>query len=232
MPLFRSTRERTYWLAGVAAVLLTWATLYWARKVAEWLRDQGVISGVMWGIFALAAAVVLALVLRRRPGWRELGVLGVFGVAYVLAVYPLMGRPEEALHFVQYGLIAVLFYNALVERRRDLAPWAPGMAAVSPAAGDAPELPDTVKGGAVADVEPTPDHAGRSLLALPGIPPVAAFALTTAAGWTDEGIQYLVPERYYDLRDVAFNASAAALAIAGTVAWRWARRAAERNSAG
>jgi len=37
--------------------------------------------------------------------------------------------------------------------------------------------------------------------------------LTVAAGWFDEGIQYLLPERYYDLRDVAFNAAAGALAV-------------------
>ncbi len=32
-----------------------------------------------------------------------------------------------------------------------------------------------------------------------------ALMLTGLLGWIDEGIQYLTPGRYYDLRDVAFN---------------------------
>jgi len=44
-------------------------------------------------------------------------------------------------------------------------------------------------------------------------PAATALALTTALGWIDEGIQYLLPNRYYDLRDVAFNAIAGGLAI-------------------
>lgn len=41
----------------------------------------------------------------------------------------------------------------------------------------------------------------------------AAF-FTLAAGWTDEGIQALLPNRYYDLRDVGFNALAGVMALA------------------
>ncbi len=33
-----------------------------------------------------------------------------------------------------------------------------------------------------------------------------ALILTSLAGWIDEGIQYLTPGRYYDNRDVLFNA--------------------------
>jgi VanZ family protein len=44
-------------------------------------------------------------------------------------------------------------------------------------------------------------------------PALSAVLATTAAGWIDEGIQHLLPERYYDLRDVAFNGLAGLLAI-------------------
>jgi cytochrome c oxidase subunit IV len=53
---------------------------------------------------------------------------------------------------------------------------------------------------------------------------VAAIALTTAAGWLDEGIQYLLPNRTYDLRDVAFNATAGTVAVAALSLRAWARR--------
>ena len=44
--------------------------------------------------------------------------------------------------------------------------------------------------------------------------PLVAIALSGAAGWIDEGIQGLLPNRVYDLRDVAFNTAGAAGAIA------------------
>jgi VanZ like protein len=40
-----------------------------------------------------------------------------------------------------------------------------------------------------------------------------AILLTAILGWGDEGIQALVPNRYYDLRDVFFNTLAAVLAV-------------------
>lgn len=60
--------------------------------------------------------------------------------------------------------------------------------------------------------------AGPAMLA-------AAFGATVAAGWLDEGIQALLPNRYYDIRDVGFNALAGALALAVEGALQRARRA-------
>ncbi|MGV3623657.1 MAG: VanZ family protein [Archangium sp.] len=42
---------------------------------------------------------------------------------------------------------------------------------------------------------------------------VCAALFTVAAGWLDEGIQALLPNRYYDLRDVGFNALAGLMAL-------------------
>lgn len=44
-------------------------------------------------------------------------------------------------------------------------------------------------------------------------PAIGAFLLTGVAGWIDEGIQEILPNRFYDLRDVAMNAAAGALAV-------------------
>lgn len=54
--------------------------------------------------------------------------------------------------------------------------------------------------------------------------PLLAIALTALLGWGDEGIQHLLPNRYYDLRDVALNAAAGALLV-GAVAARRSLRA-------
>ena len=45
------------------------------------------------------------------------------------------------------------------------------------------------------------------------IPAVSAILIAAAAGWGDELVQALLPNRYYDLRDVLTNAEAAALLV-------------------
>jgi len=58
---------------------------------------------------------------------------------------------------------------------------------------------------------------------------VGAWLLTALAGWLDEGIQGLLPNRIYDLRDVGFNALAGALALASAAALEAARQRARRD---
>jgi len=45
-----------------------------------------------------------------------------------------------------------------------------------------------------------------------------AFILTSLIGWGDEGIQYLLPNRYYEFRDVCLNSASAALGLFFTFA--------------
>jgi VanZ family protein len=52
----------------------------------------------------------------------------------------------------------------------------------------------------------------------------AAVALTGLAGWLDEGIQYLLPNRHYDWVDVRLNLLAAVLAVGALAARAEARR--------
>ena len=56
-----------------------------------------------------------------------------------------------------------------------------------------------------------------TLQRIAGAPWLQSMVLTLAAGWIDEGIQGILPNRYYDLRDVALNLSAGILYLVG---WR------------
>ena len=57
------------------------------------------------------------------------------------------------------------------------------------------------------------------------LPPfVTAVFVTGLVGWIDEGIQALLPNRYYDIRDVAFNAAAALFCLVSVKLVEWARR--------
>lgn len=56
------------------------------------------------------------------------------------------------------------------------------------------------------------------------IPAVLTVAVTALVGWLDEGIQALLPNRFYDLRDVGINALAGLMAILAILALAPARR--------
>lgn len=64
-------------------------------------------------------------------------------------------------------------------------------------------------------------YGGVAALAHASTPPgwtkagrfIICALFVAAAGWIDEGIQALLPSRFYDLRDVAFNAAAGLMAL-------------------
>ncbi len=55
-------------------------------------------------------------------------------------------------------------------------------------------------------------------------PAILAVLITALLGWLDEGIQALLPNRVYDIRDVGTNALAGVMAIAAILTLSWARR--------
>ena len=59
---------------------------------------------------------------------------------------------------------------------------------------------------------------------LPLPPMTTAVVLTGIVGWVDEAIQAVLPNRVYDLRDVAFNLVAASISVASIRLVEWARR--------
>jgi len=154
-------------------LLVIYSTLGVIRAVSNALRDAGMLRLTVACVFA-AAAVGLAGVLWRagllsRP--RTWLTLLLAGAAYAAAIWP-MDSPEEKVHFVEYGVVAVLAYFAAPARLTGFRRYA------------------------------------------------AAAVFTLAAGWLDEGIQALLPSRYYDLRDVAFNAAAGVFALGALAALR------------
>ncbi len=56
------------------------------------------------------------------------------------------------------------------------------------------------------------------------VPAELTVVVTALLGWIDEGIQSLLPNRAYDLRDVGFNALAGLMAIVASLLLALARR--------
>ena len=90
---------------------------------------------------------------------------------------------QERIHLIEYGAVGGLAYAALCER------WT--LAAPEP-------------GDATASLERPRWQRW---------PAMWAILIATAAGWGDELVQAALPNRHYDLRDVATNAEAAALLV-------------------
>lgn len=108
---------RSPWLVLGAWVLLIFVTAPLARTVQGWVAAR-------WGRGAFGVAVVAAVLagaalagttLARRGLLRGTRILWLGGVAAVFVGFTaeLRSRPEEAIHFVEYGVLGLLAFGAL-----------------------------------------------------------------------------------------------------------------------
>lgn len=116
MQLFTSKRERNLWLWVVAVVVAIFSTLGLAQTLAGILQDRELLDGTfLIGLF-LVLATIVAMALKSRPRGIEIGV--ILGIAAVyLLVFLRMAVPAERSHLIEYGVLAVFVYQALLERR-------------------------------------------------------------------------------------------------------------------
>lgn len=152
------------WVGAVAVAIL--GSIPLARTIQRSVELSLGREAFLWMVGVVGALGLLSACAwrARRPGaaWRWLVLLVAAGV-FAWRVYSLRHSPEEALHFVEYGLLSVLLYRALLHRVRD-----------------------------------------RSIY-------VCAALLGTTLGIVDEAIQWMVPGRVWDLRDLGVDAFAVAL---------------------
>ena len=179
MKLFRSKRERRLWIWTLAVVVAIYSTLGMTRALASFLRDNGLLELAFILGMILVGATILIQGLKWQPRGMEIAV--ALGAASVyLLVFVRMGIPEERTHLIEYGVLAILIFEALSERKRN----------------------------------------GTTV----PMPAVLALLMTVLLGWIDEGIQAILPNRVFDIRDVGFNSLAALMAIGASLALSWARQ--------
>jgi hypothetical protein len=101
----------------MAVMLAIYSTLGPARLLVEALRERNLLRLSFALVVILIVAVIAARLVRRRSGRGEFGV--ALGVALVYMVAFLrMGSPEERTHLIEYGVVAALIHQALLERVR------------------------------------------------------------------------------------------------------------------
>ena len=114
-------REATSWLLAAVWTLGIFVAIPLARMVQEQVQER-------WGratfgyvtVAVILAGTVLAFRALPRPrGVRVVRAVVLLGTSTVFVAYALRLGTEEAMHFVQYGVLGVLVYRALTHRVRD-----------------------------------------------------------------------------------------------------------------
>jgi hypothetical protein len=117
MSLFTSDRERRLWLWTLAVVVAIYSTLGPAQMLVAALRERNLLRVSLATVLLLVGAVIVWRWVKKRPGWREIGVaLGVTAV-YLFAWFR-VETLEERTHLIEYSLVAILIHQSLIERQR------------------------------------------------------------------------------------------------------------------
>jgi len=187
MAIITSNRERQLWIWTLVIVVAIYSTLGLQGKMAALLRDLDLLVSIYIFLLIIMVLAIISSGLKRRIGrfeiWVILGIMAVYGMLMVR----LFLSPEERTHLFEYGLVGVLIYQALLERKRNV-------------------------------------HGHWS-------PAVIAILMAGLLGWLDEGIQAILPNRVYDIRDVGFNALAGLMAILASLILAWAKQFRQNSQA-
>ena len=129
MSLFTSDRERRLWLWALAVMVAIYSTLGPARTLVDALRERNLLRVSFAVVVLLVVVAVVGQWVKRRPGWREIGVALGVALAYWMT-FLRMENPAERTHLIEYGIVAALIHQALLERMRNGRP-VPGPAALT-----------------------------------------------------------------------------------------------------
>lgn len=164
----KSQKIALSWLWVVLCALAIFFTVPLARKIQSLVTSLAGRS--FFGYFVLfataATILILSYILYFRLNVRTISNyiwIILISVIYVYFTLKLWANPEEAIHFIEYGLLGFFLFRALCH------------------------------------------HIGDKSIYF------AAFLLGTFVGTFDEILQWIVPGRYFDLRDVGLNALSSGL---------------------
>ena len=169
---FSSERERRLWLWALVVLVAIYSTLSPAQQLAAELRERNLLTVTSGAFLLLVGLLIVSRWAKMGPGRREIGA-GVGVMAVYLVTLIRLPIPEARSHLFEYGLVAMLIYQALLERR-----------------GNGRRVP---------------------------IPSLLAAVATALLGWVDEGIQWFLPNRVFDLADVGLNAAFGLMAIVASL---------------
>jgi len=115
--LFTSEKERWFWILALVVQLTIYATLGLVNSLVGLIPDRVVDYGFILGMLLVVISTVI-IGIRNTKSKLEIGVgLGI--IAVYLLVFIRMNIPQERSHLIEYGVVAILIYEALKERLRN-----------------------------------------------------------------------------------------------------------------
>lgn len=118
MALFTSDRERRLWLWAGAVAIAIYSALGWGRPLADTLREQNLLRASFAVVVLIVVVAFLVQWRKSRPGWPEAGVALCVALVYWLS-FIRIENPGERTHLIEYGVLAALIHQALIERNRN-----------------------------------------------------------------------------------------------------------------
>jgi len=116
MARFTSTRERRLWGWAMAVLAAIYAAGLLAGSLVEMLGAETLLGFSFVTGFGLAILAVVGMALSRRSRSEVWVALGV-ATAYLMIPVRLGAPTLERTHLFEYGLLAVLLYEAMSERK-------------------------------------------------------------------------------------------------------------------
>ena len=125
---FKTSREKRYWLLAAVVYSLILLSLSFGVAFQRLLWDPGVQIVLFLLGMLLTAVTILVYGLKLRPGGTELLVWLGFATVGILLIFRL-GAPERS-HLMEYGVLALFIYKALIERSNATALMLPALLAL------------------------------------------------------------------------------------------------------
>ncbi len=115
--IFTSSRERRLWIWALFVLIAIYSTLFFGGRLIEFMVERRLLEQ---GTFYLFLLLVTTFVIsgwksssRRLEYWIYAGVIAVVG----MTLFRLDITVAERSHMFEYGLLAILIFEALRERR-------------------------------------------------------------------------------------------------------------------
>ena len=114
---FTSEKERRLWIWALVVLIAIYATLFFGGRLIDFMVERRFVEQSTFYLFLL---MITAFIFsgwkspgRRLEFWIYAGVIAVYGMALLRMDL----TTAERSHMFEYGLLAILIYEALVERR-------------------------------------------------------------------------------------------------------------------
>ena len=114
---FTSERERKLWILALVVFIAIYATLFLGGQLIDFMVERRIIEQ---STFYLFLVLILAFIFsglknsgKRFEYWIYAGVIAVYGMALLRMDL----TTTERSHMFEYGLLSILIYEALIERR-------------------------------------------------------------------------------------------------------------------